>query len=104
MSTDSNGVSTREHLEAVLQRVESTVKDQLSDVKATYVPRSEYHAQVTSIYRELDRVDRDNERRVGELRDDINAVREDVVNENRKNLAIIGIVISVIEFAIRNLT
>lgn len=96
-----NGVSTKEHLETVLSRVEEAVRTELNDIKANYVQRSEYHTQVTGFYRELDRMERDNLLRTTELKEDIKSLKEDVVNEYRKNLALVGVVLGIIEFVVR---
>jgi hypothetical protein len=106
--SSGNGVSTREHIETILGKVEATIQREVSDIKHNYVQRAEYQTAITNLYRDLDRVERDHAERFTELRGDIKSardeIRNDVVSENRKNLTLIGIGIGLIELVIKVFT
>lgn len=107
-----NGVSTREHVEVVVFRVEQTLKQQIDGLRSdiemlqrNYVTRAEFDSVRTSLQREIDRVERQGADRMREVKDDIatrlSEFKTDVTKHQERSLVIIGMVMTLVSFVVQ---
>lgn len=103
-----NGVTTREHFEEIIARIERSITEQImalrQDIKHlqdNYITRQEYEVVKLSLEREIARLDREIERVEKTADDDLEAFKDDQADEKRNMFALVAFVFGAIEFLSR---
>lgn len=108
MSDPFNGVSTREHFEEIIARIERSITEQITalrqDIKHlqdNYVTRQEHEASKISLEREVARLERAIERTEAISKDDLEDFKKDQADDRRSMFALVAFVFGAIEFLSR---
>lgn len=112
--SDLNVITTREYLETILKRIETTIRteldlirDDIQDLKDNYVTKAEYESTVKAIFREIDRGAVDRKESIDSVRtsfgQSVDDLRTTIANDAKKNIALAGLLIGIIEFVSRHI-
>ena len=109
MNDNTNGVSTREHIENIIARIEGSVKEQIGalreDIKHlqnNYVTRHEHDTVVDTLRRDIERLDREQREGLGRVEqiagEELKEFKDDLRSDQNRLLGLLAAGLAVFEF------
>jgi hypothetical protein len=104
----SNGVSTREHIEQIIARIERSVtekfdalREDIKHLQANYVTRHEYDAVVGQLQRDVERLDREQRASFSHAEktasDELREFKDDLRADQNRLFAVIGVGFAILQ-------